>query len=139
MTLPNPTDAPLLLTDADVLHRVRQLVGTAIATRQLWVMFLDGDGRQAPVVVPIADVPLRPEGRVIDNLAAVLAEVLADLSTGGGAASAVLTLERIGRDAVLPGDREWADALEQACVRAGAALRGVYLSTSGGVRPLPRP
>jgi hypothetical protein len=139
MTLPNPADAPLLLTDADVLHRVRQLVGTATATRQLWVMFVDGDGRQAPVVVPISDVPLRPDTRMVDNLVALLAEVLADLTTGGGAASVVLTLERIGRDAVLPADREWAGALEQACVRAGAALRGVHLSTSGGVRRLPRP
>jgi hypothetical protein len=138
MTIPNPTDAPLLLTDADVLHRVEQLVGPAVAVRQLWIMFVDGDGRQAPVVMPVSDVPLRPEARTIDNLAAILSGLCADLATGAGSGSAVLTLERVGRDAVLAGDREWARALAGACESAGAGLRGVYLSTSGGVhRMLP--
>jgi hypothetical protein len=133
MTIPNPANAPLLLTDADVLQRVEQLVGRAVATRQLWVMFVDGDGRQAPVVMPISDVPLRPEARVIDNLATILARLCADLTTDTAGGTAILTLERVGRDAVLPGDRQWAAALQEACGRAGAALRGVYLSTSGGV------
>lgn len=42
----------------------------------------------------------------------------------------------LGRDAVLPGDRRWAAALQAACARTGAVLRGMRLSTSGGVRPL---
>jgi hypothetical protein len=133
MTIPNPANAPLLLTDADVLQRVEQLVGRATVARQLWVMFVDGDGKQAPVIMPISDLPLRPEARVIDNLAAVLAGMCADLTTEVGSGTVILTLERIGRDAVLPVDRQWAAALREACDRAGAALRGVYLSTSGGV------
>jgi hypothetical protein len=133
MTIPNPANAPLLLTDSDVLERVRQLVGPATVARQLWIMFVDGDGRQAPVIVPISDIPLRPEARVIDNLAAVMAGMCADLTTDVGTGTVVLTLERIGRDTVLPADRQWAAALREACERAGAALRGVYLSTSGGV------
>jgi hypothetical protein len=137
MTLPNPADAPLLLTDADVLHRVEQLVGRAAAARQLWIMFVDGDGRQAPVVVPISDLPLRPEPRVVDDLATGLEDLCAQLSTDVGGGSVVLTLERLGRDAVLAGDRQWAAALRQACHRAGASLRGVYLSTSGGVHQIP--
>ncbi len=133
MTIPNPANAPLLLTDADVLERVEQLVGRATVARQLWVMFVDGDGKQAPVIMPISDLPLRPEARVIDNLAAVLAGMCADLTTEVGSGTVILTLERIGRDAVLAVDRQWAAALREACDRAGAALRGVYLSTSGGV------
>ncbi|MHA6625754.1 hypothetical protein ACU61A_10015 [Pseudonocardia sichuanensis] len=139
MTLPNPADAPLLLTDADVLQRVEQLVGPAAAARQLWIMFVDGDGRQSPVIVPISDIPLRPELRVIDDLAAGLRDLCAQLSTEVGGGSVVFTLERLGRDAVLAGDRQWAAALEQACHRAGASLRGVYLSTSGGVHRIPPP
>ena len=133
MTIPNPANAPLLLTDADVLQRVEQLVGRATVARQLWVMFVDGDGKQAPVIMPISDLPLRPEARVIDNLAAVLAGMCTDLTTEVGSGTVILTLERIGRDAVLPVDRQWAAALQEACDRAGAALRGMYLSTSGGV------
>jgi hypothetical protein len=36
-------DAPPLLTDADVLDRVTELVGPAAVRRQLWLLFLDGD------------------------------------------------------------------------------------------------
>jgi hypothetical protein len=43
-------------------------------------MFIDGDGRQAPVVMPISDIPLRPENRMIDNLAGVLAALCDDLA-----------------------------------------------------------
>lgn len=136
MSIPNPADAPLLLTDADVLERVEQLVGRAAAARQLWVMFVDGDGRQTPVVMPISDIPLAPETRVIENLAAILAGSCSDLATDMGRGSAILTLERIGRDAVLAGDRRWAAALREACDRAGVPLRGVCLSTSGGVHRL---
>ena len=56
----SPVDLPPLTTDEEVLARVRTLVGTA-RTQQLWILFVDGDGRQSPVVVPIADVPRRPE------------------------------------------------------------------------------
>jgi hypothetical protein len=133
MTIPNPANAPLLLTDTDVLDRVRQLVGPATVARQLWIMFVDGDGRQAPVILPISDIPLHPEARVIDNLAAVMAGMCTDLTTDVGRGSVILTLERIGRDSVLAADRRWAAALREACDRAGATLRGVYLSTSGGV------
>jgi hypothetical protein len=59
--------------------------------------------------------------------------VCADLTTDMGGGSAILTLERVGRDAVLPGDRRWAAALREACHRAGVTLRGVCLSTSGSV------
>jgi len=137
MTIPTPATAPLLRPDADVLQRVEQLVGRAAVARQLWIMFVDGDGRQAPVLLPISDVPLRPDARVIDNLAAVMAGMCADLTTDVGAGSVILVLERIGRDAVLAGDRQWAAALGEACDRAGASLRGVYLSTSGGVHRIP--
>jgi hypothetical protein len=138
MTIPNPIDAVPLITDGDVLDRVRQLIGPAIAPRQMWIMFIDGDGRQAPVVMPISDIPLRPENRMIDNLAGVLAALCDDLATDADCGRVVLTLERTGRDAVLPGDREWARALAEACESAGAAMRGVYLSTSGGIhRMLP--
>lgn len=45
MTPSNYADAPPLLTDADVLLRVEQLIGPAAAERRLWIMWVDGDGR----------------------------------------------------------------------------------------------
>ena len=136
MPIPNAADAPLLLTDADVLQRVTDLVGPAAAVRQLWLMFVDGDGRQAPVVVPIADMPRRPQDGPLAGLAQILAGLRGELDTDLGPGSVILTLERVGADTVLPADSEWAAALALTCERAGMALRGVFLSTSGGVRRL---
>lgn len=138
MTIPNAADAPLLLTDGDVMTRVDQLVGRAVAVRQLWIMFVDGDGRQAPVVMPVSDLPRTPQPGPLRGLAQVMAGLRDELATGLGPGSVILTFERIGRDDVLPVDLTWADALTQTCRRAGMPLRGLFLSTDGGVRPLPR-
>lgn len=138
MTIPNAADAPLLLTDDDVLARVDQLVGPAIAVRQLWIMFVDGDGRQAPVVMPVSDLPRTPQPGPLRGLRKILAGLKDDLATDLGPGSVILTFERVGRDAVLPVDLTWADALKHTCEKAGMTLRGPYLSTDGGVRPLQR-
>ena len=133
---PSPDGAPLLLTDADVLDRVRQLVGPAVTDRQLWLLFVDGDGRQSPVVVPVAGIPERPNPGGLAGLDAVLAQVRDDLATDLGAGSVVLALERLGPDATLPGDRDWARVLTDCCTGAEIELRGIFLSTRGGVRRL---
>ncbi len=136
MTTPNFAEAPPLFTDADVLLRVEQLVGPAVAGRRLWIMLVDGDNRQAPVVVPIDDLPPRPEPHLLDGLAEVLAGLRDELVTELGPGSVILTLERLGLDGLLPSDRAWADALAAACEHAGLPLRGAFLSTRGGVRCL---
>jgi hypothetical protein len=136
MTTQQPTDLPPLRTEHDVLARVRRLVGHAITDRQLWLMFVDGDDRQAPVVVPISDLPRNPERRGLGALTAVLAGMREQLGTAHGPGSVIFTRERPGQDAVLPLDRAWATALTDVCRTAGVALRGVYLSTSGGVQRL---
>lgn len=124
-----------LHTDADVLCRVRDLVGTASTDHQLWVMLVDGDDRQTPVIMPIADVPRVPDA-LVDRLATVLRGLRDDLRTAAGPGSAIFTLERHGVDAVLPTDRAWATALAAACASADVAVRGIFLSTPGGVRRL---
>lgn len=134
MSIPNAADAPLLRTDADVLRRVTDLIGTASVVRRLWVMFVDGDGRQSPVIMPISDVPEHPEAGPLDGLASVLAGLRGELTTGLGRGSVILTLERLGPDAVLPADREWRRALALTCDRAEVGLRGLFLSTDGWVR-----
>ncbi|MFC4948944.1 hypothetical protein [Pseudonocardia sp. GCM10023141] len=136
MTLPNASDAPPLHTDADVLERVRQIVGPAIAASQLWIMFVDGDGRQAPVVMPVSDVPRHPPTGLLAGLTGVIGGLHRELITDRGSGSVILTYERVGPDAVQPADREWAAALIGCCERAGMALRGIFLSTRAGVRRL---
>jgi hypothetical protein len=129
----SPVDLPPLTTDEEVLARVRTVVGAA-RTRQLWILFVDGDGRQSPVVVPIADVPHRPEPRGLAGLTRVLRGLRGELVTDRGPGAVIVALERPGGNTVLDADREWAAALAEACRTAGVALRATVLSTPGGVR-----
>lgn len=79
MTTPHSSELPALHTDADVHERVSMLVGTAVTDRQLWIMFLDGDGVQAPVLMPIAEMPAAPDPGIVDRLAEVLGSGLAHI------------------------------------------------------------
>lgn len=134
--LPHAADAPPLLTDRDVLRRVEALVGPAARDGTLWLLFVDGDHRQAPVVAPIDDLPRLPDA-LVANLGQVIEGVLPDLATSAGPGSVVFVRERLGPDAVLPDDRVWSDVLTTMCRARGIGLRGVHLATPGGVRRIP--
>jgi len=114
---------------------VRELVGPALPDRQLWIMFVDGDGRQAPVISPVSGLPHRPD-ELVPRLGALLGQLVPDLRTDLGRGSVILTLERHGPDAPRPADRDWAQALTDTCIAAAVELRGIFLSTRGGVRRL---
>jgi hypothetical protein len=127
------SDLPLLHTADDGYTRVRDLVGNAIVDRRLWLMFVDGDGWQSPVVMPIDDLPLAPEPALMQGLEHVLGGLRDQLATDR-AGSVMLTLERRGPDDVLAADVAWAVALRSACRGAGVDVRGMFLSTPDGVR-----
>jgi hypothetical protein len=129
--IPSPHDAPPLLTDDDVKRRVEALVGPALRDRTLWLLFIDGDRRQAPVVMPINDLPRLPDG-VITGLGSVLEGVLPDLATAAGPGSVVFVRERLGPDYILPADRVWAEVLATMCRARRIVVRGTYLTTPGG-------
>lgn len=131
----SPVDLPPLTTDEEVLARVRMLVGTARAQR-LWLLFVDGDGCQAPAIVPISRLPSRPDHNRLTGIARILGGLRDELPTSCGPGAVILTWERTGSHAVLPADHEWAEELVAVCRDAGMALRGVYLSTPGGVQRL---
>jgi hypothetical protein len=133
---PAPHDLPPLRTDDDVRRRIETLIAPALRDGTLWLLFLDGDRRQAPVVVPVEDTPHLPDG-LVDDLGSVLEGFLPDLATDTGPGSVVFVRERLGRPDVLPADRAWAEALTRMCRRRGVVLRGVYLVTPAGTRRLP--
>lgn len=124
-----------LLTEADVDARVDLLVGEATTDRRLWLLLVDGDRRQTPVVMPIDDVPRRPDPDAL-NLARVLVGVRDMIATPSGVGAAVFALERVGPGTEGPDDIAWADALTRACAEAEVGLDGVFLSTRDGVRRL---
>jgi hypothetical protein len=132
---PAPRDIPALLTDDDIRRRVECLVAPALRHGTLWLFVLDGDRRQAPVVVPVEDMPHLPD-ETVDALGEVLEELVPDLATDSGPGSVVLVRERLGPDDVLASDRTWARALETMCRARDVVLRGIYLVTPTDTRML---
>ena len=129
MTQLSPETAPPLRTDADVDGRVADLVGRATANDTLWLLFVDGDDRQAPAMMPIEEVSGPPDDQWVVSLGDVLEGVLPGLATATGVGSVVFVRERLGPDGVLPADRAWAEALTAMCRKREVRHRGVHLST----------
>ncbi|WP_157695449.1 hypothetical protein [Nakamurella panacisegetis] len=120
-----------LRTGAELLERVSSLVGRAITARQVWVMFLDRQRRQMPVLIPIGDTPPRPRADMIGGLMNMISRVLDQQAPGG---SAVLALERWGPSRATRSDQVWTDALIDGAERAGVELAGLFLVTSDDIR-----
>jgi hypothetical protein len=129
MTELSPATAPPLRTDDDVARRVAALIGYATGSDKLWLLFVDGDDRQSPVVVPFEELPGMPDGALVTGLGEVLEGILPDLTTAAGAGSVVFVRERPGPDDVLAADRAWAEALTTMCREREIRFRGVHLST----------
>ena len=117
-----------LTTDEQVLERVTLLVRNALR-RQLWLMFLDAEDRQLPVLMP-TDVPARPRSSDASDLARFIHGVNDDL----GASSIVVALERRGSDEVSDDDRAWLRLVRDAAEMAELRLRGPVLVHTRGVR-----
>jgi hypothetical protein len=123
-----------LSTDQDVILRVDRLLDQGSRRhRSLWLLFLAGDRVQLPVVVPIDDVPERPDPQLVGNLCDVIADVLSDAAPAG---CAVVTLTRPGDDTANDSDRDWFRTLQEAARERGAAIGMICLATRAGVRQL---
>jgi hypothetical protein len=129
MTELSPATAPPLRTDDDVARRVADLIGRATGSDKLWLLFVDGDDRQTPVLMPIEEMSGPPDGELVAALGDVIEGILPDLATAAGVGSVVFVRERPGADYVLPADRAWADALVTMCRKREIRVRGVHLST----------
>ena len=126
-----------LCTDADVLHRVDQIISyDERRGRSIWLAFLAPDAVQLPVVVPIDDVPAEPEPDAAWQFCDLIARVLEDSVPGG---SAMITLVRGGGHALTASDQRWLVALDEAAVRTNAPIRMFCLATAGGIQRLEPP
>lgn len=130
MPAPHARDAAAipLTTDLAVHERVRQIVGRA-SRRQIWVMFLDEDDHQIPLIMP-TDIPRLPKRGDAERVGGFIAGVTRDI----GARSVVLTLERRGSADVSKTDAIWLQMLRDACAWARVPLRGPLLAHRTGVR-----
>jgi hypothetical protein len=137
MTELSPTTAPPLRTDDDVARRVADLIGCAAGSDKLWLLFVDGDDRQAPVMMPVEEMSGPPDDELIAALGDVVEGILPDLATPAGVGSVVFVRERRGSDYVLPADRAWTDSLVAMCRKRGIRMRGVHLSTPRRTQRVP--
>jgi len=130
MTIPHYDDTALerLDTDALLMVRVEQLVGRALR-RQLWLMFLDNDDVQLPLLMP-SDIPRTPEVNSVIQFADFLTDVVAEVR----ATSVVFVLERFGSDTITDDDRLWLQLVTEAGRLAAVRVRGPFLSHEAGVR-----
>jgi len=120
-------DIPLETDDA-IRDRAAALLERAMR-RQLWLMFLDDEGYQLPLLMP-STIPRHPSRRHIENFAHFVRDLVDELD----AATVVFVLERPGSDAVSTTDREWLGLAVESCQRARVPLRGPLLCHDGGLR-----
>lgn len=121
-------------TDADVLARVATVIDEqARALRALWLFFLDADGLQNEVVVPIDCIPERPDPGLAGSVCYVVTQLLSGDEPDG---AAIITLSRPGADEVGDTDRRWLSALQKGAATHRSPIRMLCLATPAGVREL---
>jgi len=124
-------------TDAEVLARVSSIVdAAAAAARRLWLFFLDHDGIQSSVLVPIDDIPEFPDSQLVGNVSYIVSQVVSDDEPGG---SAVITLSRPGLAVVSEMDLNWLRALRRGAKKHQSKIRMFCLATPDGVLELSPP
>jgi hypothetical protein len=123
-----------VITDDDVLDRVAAIVEPAARRhRTLWLFFLERDGTQANLVVPIDDIPERPDAAAVSNVCYVASESIAQAP---GLLSAVIALSRPGTLRRTDSDRHLLRALQHGASRHTTPVRMLVLATPEGVREL---
>lgn len=134
----SPHSAELLATpvrtDADVLARVATVIDEeARRLRALWLFFLDHDGLQNEVVVPIDCIPELPDPELAGSVCYVVTQLLSGTEPEG---AAIITLSRPGETEIGETDRRWLRALQQGAAAHRSPIRMLCLATPGGVREL---
>jgi hypothetical protein len=124
-------DLEPLTTDALIEQRVDSLIGRA-QNRQIWLLFLDQNHVQSPLVLPISDVPVSPSPDDLDNWC----ELIRGTTEAVDAADVVVVLERYASERLTDADKGWARLVRDGCRVAGVTLRAVALSHRRGVRLL---
>ena len=124
-----------VITDADVIARVDEVIEpSARQERALWLFFFYSDGTQAPVLVPIDDMPELP-GHEDAEVAFHMLRHFYGL-TDDDDLSFVLTVCRDGTLGQTDSDSQWLRVLQWGISEYAAPVRMICLATPEGVRDL---
>jgi hypothetical protein len=121
-----------VITDPDVLARVDEIIEPAARQdRALWLLFFYPDGTQAPVVMPLDDMPEMPD----EDDGEVPFHILRHFYglEGGNDLSFVLVMCRSGSLELTISDRQWLAVLEWGITEYDAPVRMICLATPEGV------
>jgi len=98
-------------TEKDLFERWEELMGDGgFGRRSLWLIFLDEDGHQSDLIVPIDDIPMLPDARDVTAIADLIARIREEI----GVAEVPMLISRPGPSEITEGDRLWAVALTEA-------------------------
>ncbi len=117
----------VIRSDGDLAELWSSLMGSGeVELRSLWLILLDSAGRVLPTIVPIDDVPGRPERRLMHGLGQIVSQLSHDLE-----ASVAFVLSRPGPARVTADDRHWAQALR---ALPGGRRWPVHLATADRIQ-----
>lgn len=128
-----PDQMPPIHSPQDMYRHWRAMMGELGFSRPLlWFAFIDADGRMAPHVHQVEELPRDPEPLMMDNLLWICRRVL-DEAIGPDGSIAFL-LSRPGSGQMNESDRRWARELTAAAARAGVPLQPIHLATDHALR-----
>ena len=131
--LPPFDPTPVVRNAADMHRQWRTLMGEwGFAERTLWFTFIAADGEVVKVLQQIAQIPLEPDTRTLDNVINACTEFLASSAIEDG--SAAFLLSRPGSAQFTSSDRAWASGLVKAARRGDLRLQPIHLATDDDVR-----
>ena len=134
VTTPSLTDVPIRSSLALTRRWVDVLQPPVFSRRSLWLTWLGADGRQAPLVVPIDDLPVEPDRRRLGSLLDVHRQVADHLADPD--AHLAMALCRPGKPVATTDDTAWAATLHALLDDALDGTWSLHLAAGGGVEPL---
>ena len=136
MTKPPLADVPIRSAEELTRRWAGLLEPPIFGARSLWLNWLD-DGLMLPVVVPVDDIPLVPDSRLLSGLVQVH-DGVADAHIAGEAHLA-MALCRPGRPAITADDDEWAEGLREALEDQIEGTWSLHVAAAGLVTELVAP
>jgi hypothetical protein len=132
VTTPELARVPVRSALALTRRWVALLAPPIFTARSLWLTWLDDSGLMLPLVIPIDDVPLTPDGYVLRGVLQMHDAVTAQR----GVAHLALALCRPGDAVLTEDDDEWAEALRDELDEGIDETWSLHLAAGGAVVPV---
>jgi hypothetical protein len=130
-------DIPPIRTQADLWRHWRALLGPlGFSERLLWVCFMAADGRVAPVLPQISDLPVLPDDATVDSLMHICKHICKHVCNDFDMDSVAVLLSRPGPAGITSVERTWARRLADAATAAGVTMWPVHVANDHEVVPV---